>query len=87
MPKNADAARQKQAQAVAAPDAQADKADSGATGGGTESPVRGPSGGAFFYQNKDKAGYDASSIRAGPAEFPFESFPAHAATWRVFLRL
>ena len=40
------------------------------------------SGGAFFYQNKDKAGYDAFLKSKGldPAEFPFESFPAHAAT-------
>lgn len=40
------------------------------------------SGGAFFYQNKDKAGYDAFLTSKGldPAEFPFESFPAHAAT-------
>ena len=40
------------------------------------------SGGAFFYQNKDKAGYDAFLTSKGldPAEFPFEAFPAHAAT-------
>lgn len=40
------------------------------------------SGAAFFYQNKDKAGYDAFLKSKGldPAEFPFESFPAHAAT-------
>ncbi len=40
------------------------------------------SGGAFFYQNKDKAGYDAFLASKGldPAEFPFEAFPAHAAT-------
>lgn len=40
------------------------------------------SGGAFFYQNKDKAGYEGFLKSKGldPAEFPFESFPAHAAT-------
>jgi len=40
------------------------------------------SGAAFFYQNKDKAGYDAFLTSKGldPAEFPFEAFPAHAAT-------
>ena len=40
------------------------------------------SGGAFFYQNKDKAGYDAFLASKGldPAEFPFEAFPAHAAS-------
>lgn len=40
------------------------------------------SGGAFFYQNKDKAGYDAFLQSKGidPAEFPFEAFPAHAAS-------
>ncbi len=40
------------------------------------------SGGAFFYQNKDKAGYDAFLQSKGldPAEYPFEAFPAHAAT-------
>lgn len=40
------------------------------------------SGAAFFYQNKDKAGYDAFLASKGidPAEFPFEAFPAHAAT-------
>lgn len=39
-------------------------------------------GGAFFYQNKDKAGYDAFLQSKGldPAEFPFEAFPAHAAS-------
>ena len=40
------------------------------------------SGGAFFYQNKDKAGYDAFLASKGldPAEFPFDAFPAHAAS-------
>ena len=40
------------------------------------------SGGAFFYQNKDKAGYNAFLQSKGldPAEYPFEAFPAHAAT-------
>ena len=40
------------------------------------------SGGAFFYQNKDEAGYNAFLQSKGldPAEFPFEAFPAHAAT-------
>jgi hypothetical protein len=39
-------------------------------------------GGAFFYQKKDKAGYDAFLRSKGldPAEFPFEAFPAHAAS-------
>jgi len=40
------------------------------------------SGGAFFYQNKDEAGYNAFLQSKGldPAEFPFQAFPAHAAT-------
>lgn len=40
------------------------------------------SGGAFFYQNKDEAGYNAFLQSKGldPAEYPFEAFPAHAAT-------
>jgi hypothetical protein len=39
-------------------------------------------GGAFYYQNKDKAGYDAFLKSKGidPAAFPFEGFPAHAAS-------
>lgn len=38
-------------------------------------------GGAFFYQNKDRAGYEAFLRSKGidPAEYPFEAFPAHAA--------
>ncbi len=41
----------------------------------------GLSGAAFFYQNKDKAGYDRFLTQNGmdPAQFPFEEFPAHAA--------
>lgn len=40
------------------------------------------SGAAFFYQNKDEAGYNAFLQSKGmdPAEYPFEAFPAHAAT-------
>ena len=40
------------------------------------------SGAAFFYQNKDEAGYNAFLQKSGidPAEFPFAEFPAHAAT-------
>lgn len=40
------------------------------------------SGAAFFYQNKDEAGYNAFLQSKGldPAEFPFQEFPAHAAT-------
>lgn len=39
------------------------------------------SGAAFFYQNKDQAGYTAFLQQNGvdPAQFPFEAFPAHAA--------
>jgi hypothetical protein len=46
-----------------------------------ESITKGLSGASFFYQNKDKAGYEAFLTQNGmdPAEFPFEEFPAHAA--------
>lgn len=46
-----------------------------------EQITKGLSGAAFFYQNKDKAGYEAFLAQNGmdPAEFPFEEFPAHAA--------
>lgn len=39
------------------------------------------SGAAFFYQNKDQAGYDGFLRSKGvdPAQYPFQSFPAHAA--------
>ena len=46
-----------------------------------EQITKGLSGAAFFYQNKDKAGYEAFLAQNGmdPAEYPFEEFPAHAA--------
>lgn len=39
------------------------------------------SGAAFFYQNKDQAGYDnfLRSKGVDPAQYPFQAFPAHAA--------
>lgn len=41
------------------------------------------SGAAFFYQNKDQAGYEGFLRSKGvdPAEYPFEAFPAHAASF------
>jgi hypothetical protein len=46
-----------------------------------EQITKGLSGAAFFYQNKDKAGYEKFLSENGmdPVEFPFEAFPAHAA--------
>lgn len=43
---------------------------------------QGLSGAAFFYQKGDRAGYEAFLAQQGldPAQFPFEAFPAHAAT-------
>jgi hypothetical protein len=40
------------------------------------------SGAAFFYQNKDEVGYNAFLQKNGldPAEYPFQEFPAHAAS-------
>lgn len=40
------------------------------------------SGAAFFYQNKDEAGYNAFLQSKGidPADYPFAAFPAHAAS-------
>lgn len=43
--------------------------------------TKGLSGAAFFYQNKDQAGYERFLTQNGmnPADFPFEEFPAQAA--------
>ena len=70
------------ADAAAALAAQADKLTKEQLAAEQQALSEALSGGAFFYQNKDKAGYDAFLQSKGldPAEFPFESFPAHAAT-------
>lgn len=70
------------ADAAAALAAQADKVTKEQLAAEQQALSEALSGGAFFYQNKDKAGYDAFLQSKGldPAEFPFESFPAHAAT-------
>lgn len=69
-------------EAAAALTAQADKLTAEQLAAEQKALSEALSGGAFFYQNKDKAGYDAFLTSKGldPAEFPFESFPAHAAT-------
>jgi hypothetical protein len=43
----------------------------------------GLAGAAFFYQNQDRAGYDAFLSERGldPAQYAFDQFPAHAATF------
>lgn len=68
---NAEAALREQAATLDAAQVAAEAAELEAT----------LSGAAFFYQNKDQAGYDAflRSKGADPAEYPFQSFPAHAA--------
>ena len=70
------------ADAAAALAAQADKVTKEQLAAEQQALSEALSGGAFFYQNKDKAGYDAFLQSKGldPAEYPFESFPAHAAT-------
>lgn len=69
-------------EAAAALTAQADKLTAEQLAAEQKALSEALSGGAFFYQNKDKAGYDAFLTSKGldPAEYPFESFPAHAAT-------
>jgi hypothetical protein len=49
--------------------------------------IDGLSGAAFFYQNGDQAGYERFLAERGmdPAQFPFEQFPAHAATFEGVL--
>ena len=89
MPKKCRCCATKTSAGRCRPDGTGRQADNGTTGGGTEALSEALSGGAFFYQNKDKAGYDALPHIKGldPAEFPFETSRLMPRRWRVFLRL
>ena len=74
-----DAAKASATEALAA---QQDKLTAGQLAAEAKAMSDALSGAAFFYQNKDEAGYNAFLQKSGidPAEFPFAEFPAHAAT-------
>ena len=74
-----DAAKASATEALAA---QQDKLTAGQLAAEAKAMSDALSGAAFFYQNKDEAGYSAFLQKSGidPAEFPFAEFPAHAAS-------
>lgn len=74
-----DAAKASATEALAA---QQDKLTAGQLAAEAKAMSDALSGAAFFYQNKDEAGYNAFLQKSGidPAEFPFAEFPAHAAS-------